>query len=173
MIGQWMWRLSKYDPALRDQMGVYRGDDWTSVSDIGKVVGGKVLEFSEYLEVENAYVEAIVSFFQIANIQKFSLQQLERTRDWDLMPEESRKGLPKVFPKFEQGAFVGNSDLDCFIRLVLREVCWGKLVNEARDAYLHFGYDFYVYVGAKGDGLRQWIPPHGIFAEPMVSPYLD
>lgn len=168
-----MWRLSKYDPSLRDQDGIYQSDDWTHISDLGKVFGGRRLENCDYLEVENACVEAILSFFQAANIQELCVQKLEKHGNWPLVSVEYRMGLPSVLPEYELGMFVSVTDLDCFIRLALRGILWGELVNKIHDAYLHFGYDFYVYVGAKGDGLGQWNPPQGIFAEAMVSPYLD
>jgi hypothetical protein len=36
-------RVTKYDPALRDERGGFTGDDWTSVSDVGGLFSGRVL----------------------------------------------------------------------------------------------------------------------------------
>lgn len=173
MSVRWIWRLSKYDPALRDHAGNFLGNDWTSFSDIGKSFDGKVLDVATYLEVENAYVESIVSFFDAVRIEDLYLEQFERCSDWELMALDRRIGLPEDLPAFVIGKSLKGSDWECFIRLALREVIWGQLHNAKADAYLHFGYDFYVYLGARGESILQWNPSRGIFAEAMHSPYLD
>jgi hypothetical protein len=55
------WRVTRYDPARRDERGAYRGETWTSISDVGKVFEGHKLTIDEYERVETAYVDAFVA----------------------------------------------------------------------------------------------------------------
>ena len=55
------WRITKYNPAFRDERGVYLKDEWTSVSDVGKSFDGVVLTFKEYREIEDNYVSTALS----------------------------------------------------------------------------------------------------------------
>lgn len=59
MAARYGFRLTKYDPALRDAVGAFRGDDWTAMSDIGRTFGGVELTRERYEEVEAAYLTAI------------------------------------------------------------------------------------------------------------------
>lgn len=45
------YRISKYDPQYRID-GIYQKDEWTSMSDIGNIYGGKVFTEDEYYKVE-------------------------------------------------------------------------------------------------------------------------
>jgi len=48
------YRVTKYDPSLRDARGAYSADDWTSVTDIGHAFGGVTLTDTEYQRIEQA-----------------------------------------------------------------------------------------------------------------------
>ena len=58
------YRVTKYNPALRDARGAYIADEWTSVKDIGRAFGGVVLTDSEYRRVEEAYVSSVFAFLK-------------------------------------------------------------------------------------------------------------
>ena len=57
-------RLSKYDPKYR-RKGNYAKDDWTAVSDIGKVFDDGI-KFTKrhYLECEQMYVDCILELLR-------------------------------------------------------------------------------------------------------------
>ena len=42
------WRVTRYDPARRDERGAYRDDTWTSISDVGNVFDNQELTIEEY-----------------------------------------------------------------------------------------------------------------------------
>jgi hypothetical protein len=46
------YRVTKYDPALRDERGAYTGDDWTMFDQIGETFSGVRLTLSTYLDLE-------------------------------------------------------------------------------------------------------------------------
>ena len=58
-------------------------------------------------------------------------------------------------------------------RLALRENIWAKL--ESKDMYIHFGYDYYMYIGSTKhcNNMISKIEESGLFVEPFVSPYSD
>jgi hypothetical protein len=48
-------RTTKYNPEFRNDQGYYLKEEWTAVSDIGKVFDGKVLTETDYIEDEKRY----------------------------------------------------------------------------------------------------------------------
>lgn len=60
-----------------------------------------------------------------------------------------------------------------FARLVLREEAWGKLGVPGK-AYVHFGYDYYMYIGVPSKCGRSIAIARdlGLFVERIRSPYL-
>lgn len=67
------WRITKYNPENRNEMGHYLIDEWTAYSDIGKNINGKRLTYAEYLTVENAYINAISLFMDCNNVTELSV----------------------------------------------------------------------------------------------------
>jgi hypothetical protein len=128
------YRVTKYDPAFRDTDGSYRKSEWTSYFDVGKTFDGVRLTKANYLKTEDSYLFAIESFLNESAINSLRLIGLENPSETTLPPF--------VLPN------ASLSIVQCveFARIVLREVVWGKLVAPGR-AYVHFGYDFYMYIG--------------------------
>ena len=62
-------RVTKYDPALRDERGAFTGDDWTSVSDVGGTFGGKLLTLHRYLDVEAQHLQVVAAFLDEAGVE--------------------------------------------------------------------------------------------------------
>jgi len=58
-------------------------------------------------------------------------------------------------------------------RLVLREILWCKL-ESTNGFYIHFGYDYYMYVGSPVSSQRaiDYGKQNGLYVEEMESPYL-
>jgi len=167
------WRITKYNPAFRDERGAYLKDEWTGVSDVGKSFDGNVLTFEEYLKIENAYVSTALSFVSEAGLDALTITYLETygvsearpedLRGIDFDPKVARRGLPL------SGETLGN-----ICRLVLREILWCKLESE-NGFYIHFGYDYYMYVGSPVLSQKSiaYGRQRGLFVEEMESPYLD
>jgi hypothetical protein len=158
---KYQYRITKYNPANRDESGAYQLDEWTAFSDIGKEFSGVRLRKTEYLEVESAYLTAVKSFLEEARLPALFLKGLEI-------------GRAKEIPAFvKEGASLSVPQCVEFSRSVLREELWGRLVIPGR-AYVHFGWDYYMYIGVP-------VPCHssieaagrgGLFVEPFRSPYL-
>ncbi len=155
------FRLSKFDPAKRDFTGAFTGQDWVCYSQIGSEIGGRLLTKDEYKRVENAYVETIREMLREAGLQQVGIEKFRRFG--------KQKHDIKVFRK---GQKVGLDTLSRLTRLTLQDrVEVGFCVP--RKMYLHFGFDFLVYVGlAKPTpAAKAFALENGIFLEEMASPY--
>jgi hypothetical protein len=152
------YRITKYDPAFRDARGAYRRDDWTAVTDIGSSFGGVVLTRDVYRRVEDAYVTAALGFLREVEVSVLTVEGLE-----------NRAGPAPVV----QGGALGLAEAAEVIRRVLRDDFWCRL--EGPEAFVHFGYDYYMYVGVaracpEAEQLARRV---GLFVEPFLSPYHD
>ena len=127
-------RITKYDPALRDPHGAYTRDEWTAFSDIGRAFGGVVLTPDAYRRVEDAYVTVALAFLREAGVASLAVAGIE---------DRGAGPLP-----FGEGSVLGLEALDDAIRRVLREEVWCQF--EGADAFVHLGYDYYMYVGVPG-----------------------
>jgi hypothetical protein len=124
-------RITKYDPALRDEFGAFTGDDWTAVSDVGGTFNGEVLTLHKYLEVEARYLRVVAAFLAEAGVQAMKALDVEfYGACWWPKPGESLAALETV-------------DV---VREMLRERGFCRLAGPC-DVYVHVGYDYYLYLG--------------------------
>lgn len=167
------WRITKYNPAFRDERGVYLKDEWTSLSDVGKSFDSVILTSGEYRRVEDAYITTALSFVSEAGLDALTITDLE-THGIAEARAEDLWGIAFDPKLARNGMSLPRESLGDVCRLVLREILWCKL-EAAGGFYLHFGYDYYMYVSSPvrceksiAYGRRQ-----GLFVEEMESPYLD
>jgi hypothetical protein len=170
------WRVTKYDPSQSGPDGARTAQEWTSVSDLGRVFGGERLEAEAYLSVEDAYVEAVMAFFDESGAPHVRLDELEydpeSAGEHAAHPGLGEPPLPGV-PLVENQA-VARDDLPAVVRLALREVLWCKL-SAPSGFFVHFGYDYYMYLGSPNPSrsAQERARALGLFIEPMPSPYAE
>ncbi len=123
--------VTKYDPAFRDATGAYLRDEWTAISDIGTAYDGVVLTLEAYQRVENAYVDAALAFLAEAGVDALTVRDLEHGEG--------------IVPGLRSGATLTLEAAGPALRAMLREATWFRL--ESADAYVHVGWDYYMYVG--------------------------
>jgi len=166
------WRVTRYDPALRNDQGHYPLGDWSSFSDVGKIFNGQPLTFQQYLPYETAYVHAAIAFLSNAGLDDLQVVYLEN-REAENFDAAHCDGISLVPALLQVGSMVGRDNLADIVRLNLREVLWCKLEAEGRF-YLHFGWDFYMYIGSISPSAEAIHVARtlGLFVEPMTSPYL-
>ncbi len=152
------YRVTKYNPALRTAAGAYLKDEWTSFSDVGRSFDGLILSQDEYLRVESAYVEAASAFLAEDRAPGLRVVGLEIRDDRPSAPVE--------------GSVITQADFPSVCRSVLRREFWCKL--EADDRFVHFGWDYYMYVGVVNPCERSILRAEalGLFVEDFESPYL-
>jgi hypothetical protein len=103
----YQYRITKYDPSLRDPGGAYPSDEWTSRSDIGKSFDGVRLTEESYLRVEQAYLEAAVAFLSEARITELTVIGLENHGQASNAPQERSR--------------IKTEDVPAVLRSLLRE----------------------------------------------------
>jgi hypothetical protein len=151
------YRVTKYNPAFRDLSGAYLRNEWTSAGDVGRAFGGVVLTAEEYRRVEDAYVAVALSFLRESGQTTLTVSGLENTRRYPI--------------GFAEGSAIGLEQLGSVIRLVLREEFWCRL--EGPSSFLHFGWDYYMYVGVPFPcpASQELAEQLGLFTEKCPAPY--
>ncbi len=151
------FRITKYDPAHRNQHGAYMRDEWTAVVDIGRKFSGVVLTSVEYERVETAYVTAAVEFMHECGVSALFVVGLENYAGIKL--------------QFDEGASLNLIQVGEVVRQVLRGDYWCRL--EAGEAFVHIGYDYYMYIRVPMNcpNALAHVQQLGLFPETFCSPY--
>ena len=118
------WQITKYDPKNRDRNGVYLKDEWIDHSDIGKTFDGKKLTFSEYFNTESKYIQAVLLFMESLNIDSLQATHL-----------------------IDKGLYYDQEMVTFIVQSILRNKFGCKLEYDEK-MYVHFGWDYYMYIGA-------------------------
>ncbi len=150
-------RMCKFDPALRHPNGAFGGDDWTSISDVGKPFGGVELTLEEYLRVEQVHLDVVRELLAAAGVQSLHVEEVEYHG-----PGEA---------PMQEGQVVGLDAIPEVLRPVLREEAWCRL--EGPGAFVHVGYDYYLWIGVPtfNEALRDSARARGIFLEDAEDPW--
>lgn len=150
------YRITKYNPNNRID-DVYMTDEWTSFSDIGKVFGSITLSEDVYLKTEQAYIDCCIELIEKAKISKLHIKQAEYYAE-----------------NVHFSSSISNAkEIRQVITACLREQCWLKLT--AKDFFIHFGYDYNMYVGSSlsAKSITETATQKGLYCEPYPSPYKD
>jgi hypothetical protein len=166
------YRITKYNPKYRDSGGAYLRDEWVLYSDIGKNFQGITLDYDMYLKIESAYINAILTFMEYLNLDRLCINKRDSYRN-----ASHTAYIRKYFPDttvLRDGACFDKAAVTHISRLILREKLWCKL--EAESMYVHFGWDYYMYIGSSKKCSRavSAIKKTGLFVEVLrASPYDD
>ena len=146
-------RVTKYDPAKRDNKGAYTSTEWTEYSDVGKSV-----THEEYESVERKYIMALETLLKSCDIQTLRITGLED--NWNKCP-------------YTDNQQITTDDFGGAFKDVLRAKYW--CLFESDLAYVHFGYDYYSYIGIPhiSNADLDVITKNGLFVEDYKSPYHD
>ena len=130
-------------------------------SQVGCEVGGSIVSMEEYLRVENTYIDAAVALFAECGVHSVRIDALENTGS-----HQAKSFVVR------EGQHLSGESLREALRSLLRGEFWCRL-QEGERAYIHIGYDFYMYVGVPCAGLTsiEEARKTGLFVEPFESPY--
>jgi len=167
------WRVTKYNPQLRDSLGRYQVNEWSGASDIGETFDGKELTIDEYLHMEDLYIQSVNWFLRESDVQSLQIMGLESQKEYG--PAVKRYKLGDLLTENSRHAdqmWVGGTDLENVCRLNLRSLIWCKL-ELSNEFFVHFGYDYYMYIGSKCPCQEaiQKTQEVGLYVEPFLSPY--
>jgi hypothetical protein len=154
-----VYRVTKYNPAFRDQSGAYTKVEWTSFTQIGQTFSGELLTSDEYERVEEAYVQAALSFLRESGLFSMRVAGLENPRKQPLDLQNDG-----VLPLERIGEI---------IRRILREEFWCRL--EGSEGFIHFGWDYYMYICVPHPcpTARARAAELGLYVEEFASPVLE
>ena len=127
------YRLTKYDPKLRDESGAYTGDDWTMFDQIGDSFAGVRLTLPAYLDVEAQHLVAVASFIDESGTTSLTAQGVEDAHG--------------TFRVVEGQQLAGVEAVEA-VRQMLRDEGWCRLADGDRF-YVHVGWDYYLYIGSE------------------------
>ncbi len=162
------YRITKYNPTFRDKDGTYHKKEWTSYSDIGRVYEKQLFTLESYLKTEAAYCSAIIDFMNCLDLTQLRVRSLEMV-DFN---KNSDAYSDKVKNLLNENSTIERDALLLIVPLVLREIVWFKL--ESKEMFVHFGYDYYMYIGSKSacEAAVDTVRESGLFVESYESPYL-
>jgi hypothetical protein len=124
------YRVTKYNPAFRDESGTYTRGEWTCFKNVGQTYAGVLLTVEEYERVEESYVQAALSFLRESGLYSMRVAGLENR----MQPLD-----------FQNDSVLPFDRLGEIIRRILREEFWCRL--EESEGFIHFGWDYYMYIG--------------------------
>lgn len=152
------YRITKYNPSFRNDKGYYIVDEWTDFSDIGKKFNNIGLTLEDYIKVENAYIRTAVSILKECNIKALTIKNLELHLEKQYLQEN------QIMP---------IENIHIMLKDIFRNKLWCKF--EMEDAFVHIGYDFYMYLGCNllKKEAEQIAIENGLFCEEFTSPYLE
>jgi len=141
------WRLYAL-PILKEKN--YRwSKSWTSIDDIGRLYDGREFTYNDYLKTEQAYVNLLISLFRYLHAQKIKIIQLEVYEDLPPNTIYDKDGkLNEWYNKVKNNMSLSLDNLQYIVPLILRENMWGTFYHKRTRTYIHFGYDYYVYVNS-------------------------
>jgi hypothetical protein len=153
------YRVTKYNPALRDHSGAHTRVEWVSFTQIGQTFSGVLLTADEYERVEEAYVQAALSFLRESGLSSMRVAGLEDSRMHPL--------------DFQNDSVLPLDRIGEIIRRILREEFWCRL--EGSNGFIHFGWDYYMYIGVPHPcpTARSRAAELGLYVEEFASPYAE
>ncbi len=167
------WRITKYNPSLRDPQGNFLDNEWISYSDIGKFYDDKQFTRKDYLVIEDAYVNAVIEFMNYLKISSLRVVALEKFDEETIYKDNYSQEMTVLINNIQIGrSLINQQQVTDICRLILREYVWAKL-SYGSKMYVHFGYDYYMYIGSSlpcKETIRS-ATNQGLFVEKFKSPY--
>lgn len=165
MSTSYVYRITKYDPADRDDRGTYLGSEDVS---------------SDHGPVEAAYLAAVTAFAEDTGVTLLNIRDPRVTGfvHFGVEPPVDGHGLHGLFPAdltgYHDGAQITVDVGRELVRAMLRDNgAWCRLEVEDRF-FVHVGYDQYMYIGSDqscGHAVAL-TTASGLFVEPLDrSPY--
>lgn len=167
------FRITKFNLTYRDEKGVYQRNEWTSFNDIGNN-----LTLNEYIATENKYIKAVQLFMKCLGINKLTIKALEKRIELSKKAKKYSKLYPqkmnRLFASLKEDYILDKDAIEMVCRLALRENLWCKLNDPNNRMFVHFGYDYYMYIGVEKSckNTVDEINKQGLFVEVFESPYL-
>lgn len=151
-----------------------QSNDWTSISDIGKVWNGTILTNDIYAKIEDAYVDSIIDVLNFLEIESLKMEHIFKWKNLkddiagevykDLYTEE----IFKTYNNINEEVPIYREQVGNIVRLLLREDIGGHLYCEDK-IHVYIGYDLEmgIKVFKPIDSIRQRIEDKGLLVETL------
>lgn len=169
----YQWRITKYNPDFRDEDGTYTLEkEWTCPSEIGKTIYGKEFTLGEYLRVEAAYVNTVMTILSECELNTLRVLQLTEIY---VSPEDRTSVLyEREFDELDlqEDKIVNTNEIRTICTMVLRNFLSCQLYSKDK-LFVHFGWDYYMYIGSSVNcpSSIKFAKDNGLFVEETMSPY--
>ena len=168
----YQYRITKYNPVLRNENGEYIPEEWISPWQIGKTFGDKLFTIKEYLQVEKAYIDTVLSFLKECKLKSLRVIQFERNNE--LLQDESSKLFEEEFKNIflEEDLLVSEKEIPVICKMVLRDYIHCHLISSS-NFFVHFGTDYYMFLGLNQPCINavDFARNNNLFVEEYPSPY--
>jgi hypothetical protein len=141
-------RTTKYNPEFRNDQGHYLKEEWTAVSDIGKVFDGKVLTETDYIADEKRYARTAKLLLENFEIESFYIIYLKKYRhklevlSIDEADDTARR--KRLFKSVKDGSLLPVDNIEDVVILCLRNDIYCDIICGNPRLRLSFGYDYYM-----------------------------
>jgi hypothetical protein len=141
------YRVTKYNPAFRNEKGWYVKDDWVSYREIGRKFNDEILTLDAYLEIENKYIQAIIQFMKCNDITSFQVTRIQRIFDPADDPNSTEEMI-NICNNIKNRSFVSGEKIEIICKLILRKYLWCLLRND-KNMEVRFSHDYYMFIVSK------------------------
>lgn len=168
------WRVTRYDPDLRNEHGHWQLHDWTNACEIGRTfTDGGLLTASYYESIESYIVEAIIRMAEEAGLESLTVANL------DVGGYKRFGWIDSIFFPVQIGDRISLNDAAALYRLHFRGSlnCYLDISFEDVDTgfYWQSSYDGYTHVGTPNscEKTREWARDKPVFIERERRTYVD
>lgn len=118
---KYQYRITKYNPVLRNENGEYISEEWISPWQVDKTYGGKLFTIKDYHQVEKTYIETVLSFLQECKLKSLRIIQLQKNHE--LLQDKSSELFEEKFKNvvLEEDLLVNEIDIPVICKMVLRD----------------------------------------------------
>lgn len=150
------YRVTKYNPAFRNDYGHYTRVEWTTFKQIGETFSDVLFTREEYERVEDAYVQASLTFLREGGLSSMTVAGIQN---------RSKQPID-----FDNGTVLPLERIGEIIRRALREEIYCRL--EGSESFIHFDWDYYMYIGVPHPcpGAHARAAELGLYVEEFASP---
>ena len=143
--------ITKYNPENIQSNGLY--NEWTSISDIGKVYNGITFTYKDYLEVETKYVLAVFEILRFFGSEGLKIKHLFKIDVYnDFEKYNSLDWYDTYSMLFKEMVTKDKELISQLIRLRLREhIAELELQVGNKPIQILFGFDYYMYLNTNLD----------------------
>ncbi len=147
------YTVTKYDTKYRREDGSYSRDEWTEMSDVGKIYNGELFTIEEYYRVEALYVNAVLVIMNYFNSKSITVLLFGTDDKRKKSYINNIKNNPLIKGKLFEGSIIDDIEtISELIRLCLRRIIGMHFeITNNQNVRMGFDYDYYMYLYVQKD----------------------